>query len=258
MNKKMMLLLAAVLLAGCAKNEPPAAQPVETTAPAVRTEIVETAVPTQPDAAPDARRQAYQQLLGNFAENHSLPNEDVPWMDGFGDIENNQFAIADVDGDGQEELVLRFSTAPVAGMCEWVYGFDGTNLSLKLSVFPDTTYYTGGLVEAGWSHNQGLAGEFWPYTLMGYNPAAREYEVIAHVDAWDSVIFPKDFEGNDFPRELDTDNSGILFLVTQGDETETMTKTAYDQWRAALFGSAAPIALDYQNLTAENIAAICG
>lgn len=257
MNKRMMTLLAAaVMLTGCAATEAQQTQAAVTTPPAVQAEIAETTIPTQAAAEPDEHRLAYRQLLEYFVENHGLPDEDVQWMDGFGDIENNEFAIADVDGDGQEELLLRFSTAPMAGMCEWVFGYDGEKIIRKLAVFPNTTYYTGGLVEAGWSHNQGLAGEFWPYTLLGFNPSAMVYEVIANVDAWDSAIHPKDFAGNDFPKELDTDGSGILFLVTQGEETETMTKSAYERWHDSLFGSAAPIALDYQAMTPEGIAAV--
>lgn len=252
------LLAAAVLLTSCAQKEAtvPVLEPVEATQPVVEAAVTETTVPAPAAVEPDAGRLAYQTILENFAAGHTLPDWDVEWMDGFGDIENNEFALADVDGDGQEELILRYTTAPMAGMFEVVYGLDGGNPIQKLSVFPATTYYTGGLVEAGWSHNQGLAGEFWPYTLMGYNPSAREYEVIAHVDAWDGTIHPTDYEGNPYPKELDSDGYGTLFLVTQGEETETMAKSAYDRWHEALFGSAAPIPLEFRKLTAQNIAAI--
>lgn len=249
----MAAVLAGLLLAGCAQ-EPPKETETQPT-------IVETEAPEVPETtaapilhAPDARHMAYQQLLETFVSTCTLPEVEFERMEGFGEMSLNQFALADVDGDGEDELIIRYTTAPTAGMCEWVYGFDGEQVYLELTAFPNITYYTGGLAEAGWSHNQGMAGyEFWPYTLLGYDPSTRSYTAIATVDGWNGTLYPTDYEGTPFPKELDTDGSGMLYLVSQGEETQTLSQTQYNDWHAALFGSAAPINIPYQYLTPETI-----
>ncbi len=50
-----------------------------------------------------------------------------------------------------------------------------------------TTYYDNGYVAAGWSHNQGVAGDkLWPYTLYRYDSSAGKYVQEAAVDGWDT------------------------------------------------------------------------
>lgn len=62
---------------------------------------------------------------------------------------------------------------------------DGEELRLVLSEFPALTFYENGTVTADWSHNQGRAGRFWPYTLYQYSPDSGVYEETGSVDAWD-------------------------------------------------------------------------
>ena len=67
----------------------------------------------------------------------------------------------------------------------YTYDYPEEELRLVLSEFPALTFYENGTVAADWSHNQGWAGRFWPYTLYQYSPDSGVYEETGSVDAWD-------------------------------------------------------------------------
>lgn len=253
-----LFLAIAVLMAGCmsARQESSTVSPE----PRAAETVPETTAGKDPTLAALA---AYEHILEDFYTNHKSPDGQELWMEDntFGTIDENSFAVSDVDGDGMEELVIVFGTAPMAGMCEWVYGYDADSDSVyqELAVFPNVQYYTNGLLEAGWSHNQGLAGDaLWPYSLMAYDSATRTYQVIAQVDAWDSNLRDTDYDGVPFPRELDTDNTGAVYMITTQTEaglweTDTVSRSVYEAWRAGILGDAAPIKPEYLNTTLDNI-----
>lgn len=226
-------------------------------------QTIETLVVKGPiDEAQSKRLQAYEQVLKTLLQEHQLPGGEVIWEDSsFGAMEKNTFAIADVDGDQEEELVINFTTAPMAGMLCQVYGYDAEldTLELELSVFPSVEFFTGGLVKASWSHNQGLAGErMWPYDLLGYNPASHRYEPIASVDAWDKFMAETNYDGDKYPADVDAEKAGFVYLVTENDTTRPLSRTEYEEeWYPQLFGSAEAISLTERKLTDENITAAC-
>lgn len=252
--KKWFFLFAAVGLLLCACS---AAEPMETAAPTAAETIPETAAPTeQLTENPTARLQAYQQLLRRLLRENITPDGDTVPMDGsFGAMEDNSFALADVDADGKPELIVSFSTAPMAGMCAWICGYDpeADSTYVELSVFPNLTFYDNGILEAGWSHNQGLAGEFWPYTLMEYRSDTRSFTAVAHVDAWSREAHERDFDGNPYPQELDSENAGYLYYLRMDEEEETLTQSQYQAWHRAVVGGGQVLPIDYSRLTEENI-----
>lgn len=254
----LLLLSAVLLLTGCMTAAP---ENTEALAPKA------AEVTTEPKKDPTlAMLAAYEHILEQFYNDHNAPDGEQLFLDepAFGYLNENTFAIADVDSDGIDELILTFSTAPIAGMCTWVCGYDAETDTayVELSVFPDTTFYTGGLLEAGWSHNQGLAGELlWPYTLLRYDPALREYQVYAQVDAWDRNLAEIGFDGVPFPEDADPEGTGAVYLITTQNadgqwDTDTVSRPVYDAWRSAILGDAKPIALEYLNTTPDNIHAV--
>lgn len=269
MKKAICLLLSAALgisLIGCAKPIPEDEQvvtefTVETQAQeSVPSSTLPEPMPTETIAQQELERiAAFQAVLQRFLNYTGPEGEEIPHLDDFGPIEENTFGIADVDGDGETELILNLRNMPMAGMITWVCGYDsetGTTYE-KLAEFPAVEFYTGGLAELKWSHNQGLAGNsFWPYTLMGYNPSTRHYEAIAHVDAWDKNYSEINAEGKRFPDSIDTDGAGIVYLVTMNGNDSILSQSGYEQWRANLFGSAELIPVDYQYTNPQNIDAL--
>lgn len=264
MEKLKCAFAAALLLVSLS-----ACQTAAPTAPTVVTEFTEATEFTEPqlgetqprelDELEQKRLGTFEKLLLTLLHDHKLPDGEVIWEDNsFGDMELNTFAIADVDGDREEELIVNFTTAPMAGMRCMVFRYDAQTETMEqeLGVFPAVEFYTGGLAKANWSHNQGFAGErIWPYDLLGYNPATQSYHLICSVDAWDKFMAETDFEGNKFPEEADKDQAGFVYLVTTDGETKTLSKTEFEeQWQPQTFGSAQEIPLTQWKLTEENIA----
>lgn len=184
------------------------------------------------------------------------PNGTDCILDGFGQITDIQFAVIDIDEDGEMELMLRDDFNCMAAMVEYVFGVDDAgNIVEEYCAFPATTYYTGGYVTSGVSHNQGHAGRFWPYGVSRYNPATGVYEDIAFVDAWDGESFPTGYEGEAFPHDIDTSGTGIVYYINQnGADAEPIDVTAYEAWYSETLGGRSEITIPYRNLTEANIA----
>ena len=98
---------------------------------------------------------AYRDALETFLQDQMLPDKTTQWslVEGMGEMEENSFAISDVDSDGVPELVLHLVTAPMAGILEGVYQYDPQTKELKeeLLGFPSAEYYEGGLLKMWWA-----------------------------------------------------------------------------------------------------------
>ena len=157
--------MAAIMLlaaAGCQNGSgETAAEPANTEEPSAEAPADQSEYAAKAD-------EAYKAAVEKLVNDKVFPTGEDTGFEAdsfFGDMDENKYAIADVDSDGKDELIISFTTAPVAGEVEQVYGYndaDGT-LKLKLNEFPLVTYYTNGIAEVGWSHNQGWAGDrLWP------------------------------------------------------------------------------------------------
>ena len=203
----------------------------------------------------------YAQILKTLLDENRLPDDLNDPGDYIGTVAEreamaeNQFAVCDVDGDGREELVIQYLTANmVAGMRALIYDTDENGgLRLQFSEFPNLTFYDNGAIQAGWSHNQGLAGDFWPYTLYVYNPESDLYRDVGSVDAWS-----RDFQPQNYPVDTDTSNSGFVYYVYRDMGTEygvipPVDESEYLQWREEHLAGAAELEMPWQSLTAEHI-----
>ena len=165
----------------------------------------------------------------------------------------NQFSVWDVDGDGREELILLYTTTIVAGERGFVYDWDEATGELRkqLEEFPLLTFYDNGAVMAGWSHNQGKGGSFWPYFLYQYLPESDSYQQVGAVDAWDKAL---GLEG--YPDEVDASKTGfVYYITTEGDITwdHPVDASQYQAWLAPYLGEARELSIPYVELTAEQI-----
>lgn len=214
------------------------------------------------DESKKSQHAAYISALKDFYYEHSLPGvEDEPFEDL--PISDNRFAVYDVDADGKEELIISYVTTYIAGMMELIYEYDEEMDTLieQFREFPALTYYDNGVIKAEWSHNQGLAGEFWPYSLYQYNEESDAYEMIAMVDAWDQTYADVNYEGTAFPKEIDENGDGLVYYVMPGNEYVLNTPVdlvAYEQWLNLYIGDAQELSISYHNLTPENIYEING
>ena len=248
--KRIVILLIVLCLigAGCAKKPSE-----ENTAPAT---APQTAPPTlSRETAGKNRMGAYREAVENFAYEHVFPDGSAAPVDSaFGSMEGNYFAIDDVDGDGERELLISFTAGPMASQVLYICGYDEAAgaVTVKLTEFPAVSFYEGGYVEAQLSHNQGLAGDaLWPYTLYQYQNGS--FASAAFVDAWDVTLAEQDSSGQPFPADKDTDGDGIVFLVTQDETTKVLDGRDYESWRASLLDPDEPIPVTYYSVTRDNI-----
>lgn len=173
-------------------------------------------------------------------------------------MSDNQFAVYDVDQDGKEELIVLFTSTYMAGMRGSVFAYDNETgtMTEELSEFPALTFYDNGYVKVDASHNQGLAGGFWPYSLYRHRTDSDRYELTAMVDAWDRQLSETDYENRQFPEEVDKSKTGVVYyIMTDGsyDTGNPVDLADYDKWIDTCIGNASELPIQYLNLTEENV-----
>lgn len=266
MKKKSLMavnaLLAAALLCGCA---PQAGQMVETTAVTENTAVTEATQPSA-DTAQNAfqwqdtpMHNAFRRTLKKIHDELYLPG--LTYMDKIslwepGTIENETFAVADVDGDGEEELLVGISNTYIAGMCKVVYGYDQEkdDVRQEACTWFSAIFYPG-MIRVDASHNHGHAGDvIWPYTIMTYDREKDVYQDAYYVDAWSRELAEYDsLLERDYPQEIDTENDGFVYLITENGETKILNRRDFEKWESDFFAGKEPIAIDWQKMTATNI-----
>lgn len=255
------LSCAAFLCTACGEESspPPAQSPAE---PAAAVETISTKSAETPDTAP--MLEAYLDVLEGVYYDYALPDGTLLHFFEQGIHTDDEFAIFDVDGDGADELLIRYVSGPSAGMLGMVYGYDAQRdrIHVQLQEFPALNFYQNGAVEAGWSHNQGMAGRFWPCTYYQYDPDTDTYAAVASVDAWDREFFEFDFDGNPFPADVDTDGDNIVYYICPPNSEEPIEPISHGQftaWQQQLLGGAPAeqvMDIPFIPMTEENIAGI--
>lgn len=206
------------------------------------------------------RMAAYAAALKGICVDRVLPDgQELSFDDTLFEMAENQFAVFDIDSDGEKELLLTYTTTDMAGMMELIYDYDeeAGEVREEFWEFPALTFYENGVIEAGWSHNQGLAGDFWPYTLYQYDPGMDSYLPKGMVDAWDRSLSEVNYEGRAFPEEIDQDGDGVVYYIMKNGEaynTDAPVDGAqYQEWRDAYLNGAKEIEVPFVELTEENI-----
>ncbi len=209
---------------------------------------------------------AYKEALKEIYNNHKLPDgtelfyeTDNSGDSVFGSLSDNMFAITDIDFDGKEELIISWTSAPVAGLICSVIGYDTTTKTYNQKYLgsPSTEFYDNGVITNPASNNQGLAGDkLWPYTLYKYNKETDSYDLVASVDAWDKELAEKDFDGTPYPTNIDKSGDGVVYyIIPEGtySSRKLINQQDYDTWINQYIGTAKKIEPSYKNLTEENI-----
>lgn len=252
----------------------PSSAPADTDAAPEEAESGEEA---PPDSAPedaaapsgDAERNlAYASVLEDALFNGVLPGgAELDWISAE-EAAKNQFAVCDVDGDGEEELLLRWTNAGVAGTVDIVFRYDHQGVSQELQEFAGVEFYGSGAAKAAWSHNQGWAGRFWPFSLYQYDDRTGTYREVGAVDAWDRSLFEDDENlSAAFPADADLDGDGLVYYILTGEWYQHDREPAggrlwgadpvdgpdIENWLNVYIDGTEEIQLPLQELTAENI-----
>lgn len=216
-------------------------------------------------------RHYYGGILSQITAGWQLPDGKLDTSsleNGFGKMSDNRFAVTDIDGDGREELIVRYLNATLGGMMEIIYDYDPMSGTLKreLTVWPELTYYNNGIIKVEASHNDSR-GEFWPFALYQYQADTDVYLQIGEVSSWDKEFAAEWNDGRSFPDELDTDGDGTLFCIRKEGEGEfyhrdyedfNYDQADVDEWFGGYLAGAPEdakeISIDYQPLQYESYA----
>lgn len=245
-----MILMIMGMLSACSTGE-------QTTK---ETEVPQTETEGETEIVYDEalRYKAYQDALSTFRSEGMLPYGLSIEIEEDGDMDSNAFAVYDIDKDGRDELMIRYTSGSMATMIEVIYdySFSQEMLYQQFQDFPNLTFFKNGVIEAGISHNQGLAGDFWPYAYYVYNPERDVFVREGFADALDAALISSSSDIV-FPEEVDEDGDGVVYLITSPEmDKEPMDGSAYEAWRRELVGNGSTEIPAYIGLTEENIAAV--
>ncbi|MBQ7944277.1 MAG: hypothetical protein IJ326_09480 [Lachnospiraceae bacterium] len=221
---------------------------------------VPTTITSSVPTSVEETRLAFGKALWDVYQKGILPDGGALDYTSMESARANSFSVIDIDFDGKEELVLRWENACMAGMMEIVYGYEDGVIFKELCEFPSMRFYENGIVEADWSHNQGLAGDFWPYDMYRYDAASDSYQKIGTVDAWDKSLSEKNYEDELFPADIDEDGDGVIYYVLPAEwdwpynEEYLMDGADYETWRSAQIEDTSEMDIPFVNLTEEKIA----
>lgn len=223
----------------------------------------------EPDPDREARCQAYIAVLEDIYFDQKFPGgQDLGYQPGANhDVADNMFTVYDIDFDGNDELIVCYTTTYMGGMSELIYDYDSATGDVREEVrlFPALTYYDNGIIEEQASHNHGMAsdmstdGAFWPYALYRYDPQQDAYTLFVDVDAWSLGYREEDYDGNPFPADVDVDGDGLVYYVMTGgryERKDPMDGAEYQQWRDSCLEGAGTVQVPYKSLIPDNIYAI--
>ncbi|MBE5870915.1 MAG: hypothetical protein E7294_06620 [Lachnospiraceae bacterium] len=206
----------------------------------------------------------FEGVLSQLQASYSLPFiGDVEADTDNYNMRDNQFSIADVDGDGRLELIINYTAASTAGSFGIIYGYDDQKNELKQElVFSPSGYsfLSNGILIAPAAQNSSLRLDFWPYMAYRYDAGSDTYQVVAYVSSWQKDYAPESHTGEVFPDEFDKDGDGILYGITSGEADQNNDRAAafnldqadYDNWYATQIGSAEEYLPDYYSLDYES------
>lgn len=208
----------------------------------------------QPAPEHAAALQKYESALVHFAFDREWPDgENLEEMEGgMADFTENQYAIADVDGDGVPELILQFSQTYTAAQMEQVWRYDSEKDSLRqeLVVYPFCTYYDNGVVKACAAHNH-TNSEFWPFSLYRFNADSGEFDYIGSAYAQDKGYS----DSEPFPADADKDGDGRVFFL---DEDSAIDNADFEAWEQSFLNGAKELTLNWQKMNYDGYDSILG
>ena len=183
-------------------------------------------------------RAEYKRYLTELLENSTYPDGTVCELAGEESMDANLFAVADVDNDGCDELIIQITTTYTAAQLESVWEckiIDGApTLQKEADFYPLVTWYDNGLALVGWSHGNGKEPEgFWPYNIYCYNSSDDLYDQLGEV-----------FSDNIY---------GDCYLVRLGEEWMSYDTPAFENWYDSFMGGASELEVNYHRITSENI-----
>ncbi|MBP0972660.1 MAG: hypothetical protein J5851_02000 [Oscillospiraceae bacterium] len=195
----------------------------------------------------------YREALENLRDHEIFPDGSGCHVSGY--MDDNRFAVYDIDGDGKEELIIRFDQAEEKDQIELIYDVnDRSSLFEELVCTPNVTYYEGGLVKVDAFPDKGYRGDFRPYAVYQYDKESDTFGLVANVDALSlGALLAAGLEDEVYPEDVDKSGFGMVYYI--GDENP-VDVTEYEAWYQSLFGSAVEIELPFFNLDEDAVSSL--
>lgn len=215
------------------------------------------------------RRHAFRKALNTILTDNEMPDGSqatsyVDYTDE--DMEENSFAITDVDADGEDELIIQIDNTGMDTMQEQVYGYDADEDELQLEftgVPGGVTYYDNGTLKSEAAFDNNDPSAMWPFSLLAFDEEKGSYEEKGSVSAMDETVVSKesgrtvDILGQGFDSAIDEDGNGRIYYLDDEDADEKAEPVDDDQllaWADRIVGmNSGSIYMDWSSLTEDNI-----
>lgn len=242
------LLLCVSVLSACGGGKENDSVPQEQTAAGDPGGSNAAADPSQPAENDAAWKQAYRAIV----EDVIAHPENYYDADSFSDLSMDRFGVADIDSDGEPELLIKFVSSFVASWHTQIWNYDAASDSAKeyFACASETEFYKTGYVKELGSHNQ-TNGSLWPYELSKLENG--QLTAVCGVSSEE-----KELAGESFPEEQDTDGDGIIYYRSEAAERQPMTAEEYTAFEEEYVPGNQQISVDYYELTAESLNAVFG
>lgn len=171
----------------------------------------------------------------------------------------NQFAIADINDDGIDELIVCFIGLSMAEQYMGVWTFDRSIGRVRYfdTLGAYSAFYKTGYVRSDASHNHGPGETIWPYSVFQINTKNSSFDYFAQ--AWCADLdYCLNFSYFDYYRYMnDVDNDGILFFFRfsyePDDRENPITYRQYLNYQSQYIPDESEIKLNYYYITEQNI-----
>ncbi len=162
------------------------------------------------------------------------------------DIEKCSFAVADVNDDGTDELIVDYTQTYTLGMYSEIFTVNDYNHLVSLGrygAYPE--FYKYGYMVLKASHNQGPGDAIWPYSVYSYSNYSNRFNSVYSAYSIDKN---KDFPNKYNPSE-DLDHDGVIYVVNN----KKLTKAQYDAYVNAYIPSKNKLNISWKKITNSNI-----
>ncbi len=204
-----------------------------------------TAAPFSASAAINSDQLYLYKLL--LKEVHDNPLDYVYLFDNNkADIEKCSFAVADVNEDGTDELIVDYTETYTLGMYSEIFTVNDYNHLVSLGrygAYPE--FYKYGYMVLKASHNQGPGDAIWPYSVYSYSNYSNRFNSVYSAYSIDKN---KDFPNEYNPSE-DVDHDGVIYVVND----EKLTKAQYDAYVNAYIPNKNKKNISWKKITNSNI-----
>lgn len=219
-----------------------ASVPAET-APAVIPAVTEEQ-PTDADS-----HTLFYETLRMLHDDSVLPGGKV--LETVGSIEENRFAVFDLDEDGRDELILEITQADVLDCFTAVYDVDADG-DLRREVRYETAmrFFSGGIAVAEYPDAAADGNDFVPYAVASYDPELDVFTEIAYVSAIDRSTLESAGLLDEYPENADTSGTGRVYCIRSDNPVDV---TEYETWYASWHDGLSELEIPYQPLTSEQI-----